>query len=71
MNEGCFTVIIFGLIIFVSVIISYVSGNLECSEVGKVLNYKTEWHYWTGCIVEKPDGSKVLLRQMRAWEGEK
>jgi hypothetical protein len=34
----------------------------------KTLNYKTEWHYWTGCVVEKPDGSRVLLKQMRDME---
>ena len=71
MNEGCLAVIFFGLIISVSVIISSVSGYLHCTEVGKTLNYKTEWHYWTGCVVEKPSGEKILLKQMRAWEGEK
>ena len=71
MNEGCFTIIVFGLIISVAILFESITGYLHCTEVGKTLNYKTEWHYWTGCIVEKPDGSKVLLRQMRAWEGEK
>ena len=52
------------------VLLGVVSGMsaIECSQVGKVLNYKTEWHYWTGCVVEKPDGSHVLLKQIRNME---
>lgn len=61
---------IFLFIIFFVVIIgcSCISSSFQCSEVGKELNYKTQWHFWTGCIVEKPDGSKVLLKQMRDFE---
>ena len=71
MNEGCFTIIVFGFFIGVCLIISCICGNIQCSEVGKTLNYRTEWHYWTGCVVEKPSGEKILLKQMRAWEGDK
>ena len=58
------------IIIFFIVIIggACMSNSFQCSEVGKELNYKTQWHFWTGCIVEKPDGSKVLLKQMRDFE---
>ena len=38
---------------------------ISCSQIGKALSYKTEWHFWTGCVVEKPDGSRVLLNQIR------
>ena len=47
---------------------SVLSDIIHCSAVGKTLNYKTEWHYWTGCVVEKSDGSRVLLEQMRDME---
>lgn len=40
----------------------------RCSAIGNALGYKTEWHYFTGCIVTKSDGSKVLLKQMRDME---
>ena len=44
------------------------ADSTRCKEIGKVLNYKTEWNYWSGCVVTKPDGNKVLLRQMRDTE---
>ena len=57
-------------VIFFTVVIgcSCVSSSFQCSEVGNKLNYKTQWYFWTGCVVEKPDGSKVLLKQMRDFE---
>ena len=56
-------------IFFLVVIGGSIIANLfQCSEVGNKLNYKTQWYFWTGCIVEKPDGSKVLLKQMRDFE---
>lgn len=63
-------IMIFITIIFFVVIIggASVSSSFQCSEVGNKLNYKTQWYFWTGCVVEKPDGSKVLLKQMRDFE---
>lgn len=59
-----FFIVLFGLVVGVDSAIA----RHQCSEIGKALNYKTEWHYFTGCIVEKPDGNKVLLRQVRNME---
>lgn len=60
--------IFFAIIIAIFTIISAALGSTQCSQVGNALNYKTEWHYFTGCVVEKPDGKRVLLRQMRDME---
>ena len=64
MNEGCMTFIFFAIIITICIGLSSALEYTQCSQVGKALNYKTEWHYFTGCIVDKP-GGKVLLKQMR------
>lgn len=68
MDELIMTLIVFGIFIMMSVGLSSATDSFRCYSVGKTLNYKTEWHYWTGCVVEKPDGSRVLLRQMRDME---
>lgn len=68
MNEGCLTIIFFAIIIALAVGFETVTGIVQCSATGNALGYKTEWHYFTGCIVTKPDGSKVLLKQMRDTE---
>ena len=31
----------------------------ECKKIKKVLNYKTEWHFSTGCTIYKPDDTNV------------
>ena len=67
MDEIIATLIVFGVLFGVLLGISCFTESHTCSETGKALNYKTEWHYWTGCVVEKPDGSRVLLKQMRDW----
>ena len=64
-DEFLFTVIVFFTFLCVCAGISSIVDSTRCFQTGKTLNYKTEWHYWTGCVVEKPDGDRVLLRQMR------
>ena len=68
MSEGLMTFIFFSIVIFVCICLSSAIDATRCSEVGKVLNYKTEWHFWSGCVVEKADHTRVLLRQMRDME---
>ena len=68
MNEGCMTIIFLGIVLILMIGVSCIMENIQCSQTGKALNYKTEWHYWTGCVVTKPDRSKVLLKQMRDME---
>ena len=58
----------FLIIIAIWIGLSSFSSAIHCSQTGKALNYKTEWHYWAGCVVEKPDGNRVLLQQMRDME---
>ena len=68
MNDGCLTAIFFGVIFLIMLGIPAFTGIARCSATGNALGYKTEWHYFTGCIVTKLDGSKVLLKQMRDME---
>ena len=68
MKDGLFTFIFFMIFVMICVGLSVTADSTRCKEIGKVLNYKTEWNYWSGCVVTKPDGNKVLLKQMRDTE---
>ena len=68
MKEFLLTTIFFTFLILFSLMVSSIADYQRCKEISGALNYKYTWHYWTGCIIEKPDGSKALLRQMRDFE---
>lgn len=55
------------LIIIIAIIIgiSYGADYLECSATAKTLEYQSEYHPFTGCVLTKPNGKKVLLKQLR------
>ena len=68
MKEFMFTTMFFIVLIMFSILVSSIADYARCKEISNALNYKYTWHYWTGCVIEKPDGSKALLRQMRDFE---
>ena len=67
-NDFAFTLVIVALFLIISLSFSCITEIFNCSQAGKYLDQRTEWHLGVGCVVEKPDGSKVLLRQMRDME---
>lgn len=64
-KAGCMIAIIFFLAI---VILSYVLDSKECKAKAKVIGYKCEYSFWAGCVLEKPNGKRVLLEQLRGIE---
>jgi len=69
-NEGCFT-IIFIIIIFTFIILfNYAADLISCNAKANSLGYKCEYHIFSGCVLTKPNGKKVLLEQLRDFEGE-
>lgn len=65
-----FLVEIIAFIILVIVIscvrgLNYTFQKIQCTRVAKDLNYKSEYHFITGCILEKTNGKKILLQQLR------
>ena len=68
MKEYLFSALILSSFIFFAIVVGSLTDYTRCKEIGNALNYKVQWGYWTGCIVEKPDGSKSLLRQLRDFE---
>ena len=66
MDEDVKAVLIFFILLIVMVIIGYfVVSQLECTSKAKALGYKCEWGVFQGCVLEKPNGSKVLLENLR------
>lgn len=45
--------------------IGFKSEELRCTTKAKALDYKCEWGIWQGCVLEKPNGDKILLEKLR------
>lgn len=54
-------VIIFILLVFGA----YQFDKMECIAKANAIGYKCEYGILQGCILEKPNGKKVLLQQLR------
>lgn len=52
-----FTILIIGL--------SYAHDKIECSQAAEAFNYKAKYFPYIGCVLTKPNGKKVLLKQLR------
>lgn len=37
----------------------------ECSAKASAIGYKYEFGFFKGCVLEKPNGQKILLEQLR------
>lgn len=53
------------IIVAIAIGITYGVDYLECSATAKTLEYQSEYHPFTGCVLTKPNGKKVLLEQLR------
>ena len=47
---------------------SYQYEKFECSAKAKTLGYKCEYSFIIGCVLEKPNGKKMLLEQLRDFD---
>lgn len=53
--------VIIGGIFFVN----YQIDKFQCKKQTEAINYNYEYSYWTRCIIVKPNGKKILLKQLR------
>ena len=65
MDEDVKAVLLFVLLIVMIILGYFVVSQLECTSKAKALGYKCEWGIFQGCVLEKPNGSKVLLENLR------
>lgn len=69
MDENLNALLAIFLIVVMSVVMGVVIGSvlsqLQCTLKAKALGYKCEWGLLQGCVLEKPNGSKVLLENLR------
>ena len=61
-NLGCLVTII---VVLGFALFSYTMGHKECEAKANALGYKYDFKYFQGCVLEKPNGKKVLLQQLR------
>ena len=65
MDEDLKTTLVIIFLIVVVILFYSVLSQLKCTSKAKALGYKCEWGLLQGCILEKPNGSKVLLENLR------
>lgn len=65
MDEDIKAVLLFVLLVVMVILFYFVVSQLECTSKAKALGYKCEWGIFQGCVLEKPNGSKVLLENLR------
>ena len=58
------------LLVIILLFTGFIAGGvkvsqLECTSKAKALGYKCEWGIWQGCVLEKPNGDKILLEKLR------
>lgn len=46
----------------------YITAKIECTSKANALGYKSSFALFQGCVLEKPNGKKVLLQQLRDFE---
>lgn len=68
---GCLSAII-TLLFITTVFIVFTSfiAKAECYSKAKALDYKAEYGLLQGCVLEKPNGKKVLLEQLRDFDND-
>lgn len=60
---GTPTIII--LLIILMMFGAYQIDKTECRAKANAIGFKCEYGIWQGCVLEKPDGKKILLEQLR------
>ena len=65
--DGDLAGLLLGVIIIFSLIIFgvYQFDKMECKAKANAIGYKCEYGILQGCVLEKPNGKKVLLQQLR------
>lgn len=69
-DEIIIAVTSFLLVIVATVSLANFVSERSCIQTTKVLGYKGQYSFFTGCIAEK-DGNKILLEQLRYTKVEK
>ena len=58
-------IFIIGISVGISVCGSYLINKKQCNAMCTELGYKYSYGSWQGCILEKADGKKIRLEQLR------
>lgn len=47
---------------------NYLAAETRCTAKAEALGYMSDYKLFQGCVLEKPNGKKVLLEQLRDFE---
>lgn len=61
-------VLVFIVVLTGIIYLAYFMNKKSCTAICTELGYKYSYGYWQGCIVEKPNGKKIRLEQIRDFD---
>lgn len=64
-RDTILVILVFIVVLTGIIYISYFTDKKSCTAICTELGYKYSYGYWQGCIVEKPNGKKIRLEQIR------
>lgn len=65
MSDNFIQILSILLIFSILLVFMYLTNKFQCQKTAKTLGYVSSYEYMVGCVIHKPDGSKILLKQMR------
>lgn len=66
MDEGLAAFLLGAIIVILLIIFgAFQFDKMECKAKANAIGYKCEYGILQGCVLEKPNGKKVLLQQLR------
>lgn len=66
MDEEVKTIMLIIIMVFFGIIVGAIKfEQLGCAAKANSLGYKYEWGLLQGCILQKPNGDKILLEKLR------
>lgn len=58
--------VVFSILFFIIIFLfMYFLGIYTCHKSAKTFGYKCNYSFGVGCVLEKPNGEKILLHKLR------
>ena len=68
MDENSNFFIVFIVVMVILFAGNYLAAETRCTAKAEALGYMSDYKFFQGCVLEKPNGKKVLLEQLRDFE---
>lgn len=68
MDKDLLSIIVIIAFFILALFGQYPIAKMQCEAKARAIGYKCEYGILQGCVLEKPNGKKVLLKQLRDFD---